>query len=114
MTVFEDTRVVNGGENSTVKEKENSFELVTVVELIMKNQRGVTLVEILVIIAIMGAIFIPISMMLIYSLETEKEVSTKNDVQREARLIMEYVTEKMKRFRYVIGIMMELLGFKKY
>ena len=55
----------------------------------MKNQRGVTLIELLVIIVIMGVIFIPISMMLKYSLETEKEVSIKNDVQREARLIMD-------------------------
>ena len=31
-----------------------------------------------------------------YSLETEKEISAKNDVQREARLIMEYMTEKMR------------------
>ena len=62
----------------------------------MKNQRGVTLVELLVIIVIMGVIFVPISLMLNYSLETEKEVSIKNDVQREARLIMEYVTEKMR------------------
>ena len=33
VTVFEDTKVVIGGENSTVKDKENSVELVTVVEL---------------------------------------------------------------------------------
>ena len=31
--VLEDTKVVNGGENSTVTEKENSIELVTVVEI---------------------------------------------------------------------------------
>ena len=49
----------------------------------------------------MGAIFVPISMMLIYSLETEKEVSIKNDVQREARFIMEYVTEKMRNSNIV-------------
>ena len=70
----------------------------------MKNQRGVTLVELLVIIVIMGAIFIPISMMFIYSLETEKEVSIKNDVQREARFIMEYVTEKMRDSNIVWNI----------
>lgn len=70
----------------------------------MKNQRGVTLIELLVIIVIMGAIFVPISMMLIYSLETEKEVSIKNDVQREARFIMEYVTEKMRDSNIVWNI----------
>ncbi len=43
----------------------------------MKNQRGVTLVELLVVIVIMGAIFVPISMMLNYSLKTEKDVSEK-------------------------------------
>ena len=96
MTVLEDTKVVKGGENSTC-------DRIKKIQLTrygggnkMKNQRGVTLIELLVIIVIMGAIFIPISMMLIYSLETEKEVSIKNDVQREARLIMEYVTEKMR------------------
>ena len=66
------------------------------VKIQLKNQRGVTLIELLVIIVIMGAIFVPISMMVIYSLETEKEVSIKNDVQREARFIMEYMTEKMR------------------
>ena len=62
----------------------------------MKNQRGVTLVELLVVILVMGVIFVPISNLVIISLKTEKEVSIKNDVQREARLIMEYATEKMR------------------
>ena len=60
----------------------------------MKNQNGVTLVELLVIITIMGIIFVPISNMLLVSLKTEKEVSIKNDVQREARLIMEMLRKK--------------------
>jgi type II secretory pathway pseudopilin PulG len=33
VTVFENMKVINGGENSTVTDKENSIELVTVVEL---------------------------------------------------------------------------------
>ena len=82
--------------SSSVIDKEKLIELVTVVKDTMKNQRGVTLVELLVVILIMGAIFVPISMMLNLSLKTEREVSLKNDVQREARFIMEYVTEKMR------------------
>ena len=38
----------------------------------MKNQRGVTLVELLVTIVIMGAIFVPISMMLILFIGNRK------------------------------------------
>ncbi|WP_313801063.1 prepilin-type N-terminal cleavage/methylation domain-containing protein [Cytobacillus sp.] len=62
----------------------------------MKNEKGVTLVELLVVILVMGIIIVPISNLVIITLKTEKEVSIKNDVQREARLIMEYVTEKMR------------------
>lgn len=62
----------------------------------MKDQRGVTLIELLVVILVMGIIFVPISNLVMISLKTEKEVSIKNDVQREARLIMEYVTEQMR------------------
>ncbi len=35
-------------------------------------------------------------MMVKYSLKTEKEVSAKNEVQREARFTMEYITDKMR------------------
>jgi len=62
----------------------------------MKNQRGITLLELLVIISIMGFIFVPISNLVFISLKTEKEVSIRNDIQREARFIMEYVTEEMR------------------
>lgn len=64
----------------------------------MKNEKGVTLVELLVVILVMGIIIVPISNLVIITLKTEKEVSIKNDVQREARLIMEYVTEKMRDY----------------
>ncbi|WP_102274398.1 prepilin-type N-terminal cleavage/methylation domain-containing protein [Cytobacillus massiliigabonensis] len=64
----------------------------------MKNEKGVTLLELLVVVLVMGIILVPISNLVIISLKTEKEVSIKNDVQREARLIMEYVTEKMRDY----------------
>ena len=58
----------------------------------MRNQKGVTLVELLVVIAIMGLILVPITNLVQISLKSQQEVSLKNDVQREARLIMETVT----------------------
>jgi prepilin-type N-terminal cleavage/methylation domain-containing protein len=62
----------------------------------MNNQRGVTFVELLVVLLIMGAVFTPITIMLNLSLKTESEVSIKNDVQHEARFIMEYVIGEMR------------------
>ena len=62
----------------------------------MRSQKGVTLVELLVVISIMGAIFVLISSLLNYSLKTEKEVAAKNEVQREARFAMEYITKQMR------------------
>lgn len=60
------------------------------------NQKGITLVELLAVIVLMVAITAPIVSLVFYSLKTEQEVSAKNDVQREARFIMEYMTEKMR------------------
>lgn len=62
----------------------------------IRNQRGITLIELLVTIVLMTVVLAPISLMVIYSLKSEREVSSKNDVQREARFIMEQITEKMR------------------
>ncbi|WP_338470409.1 type II secretion system protein [Niallia sp. XMNu-256] len=62
----------------------------------MKNQSGVTLIELLIVIFLMGIIFIPISNLVILSLKSEKDVSIKNEAQREARLVMEVITEEMR------------------
>ena len=95
MTVLEDTKVVNGRENSTVTDKENQLNLLRWWKCNEKSTwRNIS--RVISNHCIMGAIFVPISMMVNYSLKTEKEVSAKNDVQREARLIMEYMTEKMR------------------
>ncbi|MCT8137493.1 type II secretion system protein [Anaerobacillus sp. CMMVII] len=60
------------------------------------NNRGITLVELLITITLMAVVLSPITMIVIYTLKTEQQVSTKNEVQREARFIMEYMTEKMR------------------
>ncbi|MCL7748096.1 PilW family protein [Halalkalibacter alkaliphilus] len=62
----------------------------------LNNERGVTLIELLVTIVIMVAVTTPIVMMVSLAMNTEREVSVQNDIQREARLIMERVTEKMR------------------
>lgn len=62
----------------------------------INNQRGVTLVELLVILMIMGAITAVVTGLVTYSLQAEQSVSSKNEVQREARFIMEFMTEKMR------------------
>ncbi|GAE34946.1 PilW family protein [Halalkalibacter akibai] len=66
----------------------------------MANERGITLVELLVVITIMGVITAAVTGLVSYSLKTEKVVSGQNDVQREARFIMEHMTEKMRDTAY--------------
>jgi len=62
----------------------------------MKNQQGVTVVELLVAILLMGVILTPITFLVSHSLTTEREVAMKNDLQREARFIMGQISEKMR------------------
>jgi len=62
----------------------------------MKNQRGVTLVELLVTITIMGIISAPIFMLVNNTLQVHKETSIRNQLQHEARFITQYMSEKVR------------------
>ncbi|MEB1807666.1 MAG: type II secretion system GspH family protein [Bacillaceae bacterium] len=62
----------------------------------MKNQKGVTLVELLIVILIMGVITTVAITLVSVSMKSEREVSSQNQIQREARLIMEFMTERMR------------------
>ncbi|MFV8828747.1 PilW family protein [Alkalihalobacterium sp. APHAB7] len=66
----------------------------------MKNQRGVTLVELLTTIVIMGIITAVIISLLQLSIKSERTVSIDNELQREARLIVEYITTKLRDDNY--------------
>ena len=62
----------------------------------MKNQKGVTLVELLVTVLIMTVILSVITSLVNVALQSEREVTIKNELQREARFMIEQVTEKMR------------------
>lgn len=64
--------------------------------MIVNNTKGITLVEVLITVVLMAIILTPVTLIVMYSLKTEQQVSAKNEVQREARFIMEYITEKMR------------------
>ncbi|WP_428909282.1 PilW family protein [Niallia sp. Krafla_26] len=62
----------------------------------MNNQKGITLVELLVVITIMSfAIFVPMSLFNL-SIKTEKDVRIENELQREARFVIEYITKHVR------------------
>jgi prepilin-type N-terminal cleavage/methylation domain-containing protein len=62
----------------------------------MSNQRGVTLVELLVTITIMVVVLAPIITLVTVVLTTHNDVSESNELQHEARLIIEYMTLKVR------------------
>jgi len=66
----------------------------------MRNQRGVTLVELLVIVALMGVIIVPIMLLLSVSMNSHQDVMVKNELQHEARLVIEYMVDKMREGYY--------------
>jgi prepilin-type N-terminal cleavage/methylation domain-containing protein len=62
----------------------------------MKNQRGITLVELLVTISIMVIVVTPIMTLVSLVLTTHNDVSESNELQHEARLMIEYMTQKVQ------------------
>ena len=60
------------------------------------NQKGVTLVEVLVTLLLMTLITPVIISLVNLSITTQKEVVINNGLQREARFIVEQVTDKVR------------------
>ena len=60
------------------------------------NQKGVTLVEVLVTLLLMTLITPVIIGLVNLSITTQKEVVINNGLQREARFIVEQVTDKVR------------------
>lgn len=60
-----------------------------------KNQNGITLVELLVTIAIMVVVLVPIMTMVTMFMSTHSEVMESNELQHEARFLIEYMENKM-------------------
>jgi prepilin-type N-terminal cleavage/methylation domain-containing protein len=66
----------------------------------MTNQKGVTLLELLLAVSIMGVIIIPLTMACGYLLQTYRDVGCKNELQHEAQLIMEYLSSQIRAGAY--------------
>ena len=62
----------------------------------MNNQRGVTLIEILVTITIMTTISIPVFMLVNTTLNVYHDTKIKNQLQMEANFITQYMSEKVR------------------
>lgn len=62
----------------------------------MKNQKGVTLIELLIVILIMVSISSLAFYLFSYGTKMERAVATENELQREARFIMETISNKVR------------------
>jgi type II secretory pathway pseudopilin PulG len=60
------------------------------------NQRGITLVELLVTISIMVIVLVPIVTVVSKFIGTHQEVMGANELQHEARFILEYFSDRVK------------------
>jgi prepilin-type N-terminal cleavage/methylation domain-containing protein len=62
----------------------------------VRNQRGVTLIELLVTITVMGIISTPIFMLVNNTLQVHQDTSIRNQLQHEARFISQFMSEKVR------------------
>lgn len=62
----------------------------------MNNQRGVTLIELLVTITVMGIISAPIFILVNNTLQVHQDTSIRNQLQHEARFISQYMIGKVR------------------
>jgi prepilin-type N-terminal cleavage/methylation domain-containing protein len=62
----------------------------------MRNQKGVTLIELLIVILIMVSISALAFSLFSYGTKMERTVSNENELQREARFIMESISNAVR------------------
>ncbi|MDE5412434.1 PilW family protein [Alkalihalobacterium chitinilyticum] len=62
----------------------------------MRNQRGITLVELLLTITIMGIVSAPVFLLVNSTMKVHQETSIDNQLQHEARFITQYISEKIR------------------
>lgn len=60
------------------------------------NQKGVTLLELLLALSLMTVIIVPVTGLVYYMLTTHQNVVNHNQLQHEARFIMEYMATKVR------------------
>jgi prepilin-type N-terminal cleavage/methylation domain-containing protein len=62
----------------------------------MNNERGVTLLELLLAVSIMGVIILPLTMLSSYLLQSYRDIGCRNNLQHESQLIMEYLSVQIR------------------
>lgn len=62
----------------------------------MNNQKGVTLIELMLTITLFTAVLTPLTAIVYYMLTTQQDVVHQNELQHEARFIMEHFSNKLR------------------
>jgi len=66
----------------------------------MNNEQGITLLELLLVVSIMGVIITPLTMLSGYLLQSYRDIGCRNELQHESQLIMEYLSEQIREGAY--------------
>lgn len=62
----------------------------------MNDQKGVTLIELMLTITLFTAVLTPLTAIVYYMLTTHRDVVHQNELQHEARFIMEHFSNKLR------------------